>query len=177
MALIKCRECGEPVSTAAVACPKCGAPPKKQKSGDGISSAIAVVIVLVVGYNLIKSNSSDTSPGSTAAATEPAASCKTDWHLCSDNADLINNNSSILGAQIACKSSANDLAKFGSPEWPWLPFGSFYKGDDGVKTGKLRLVEKDAKFQNGFGAMAHVIVNCTYDLTSKSVIDVSVDQP
>lgn len=175
MALIKCRECGEPVSTTAAACPKCGAPPKKQKSGGGFFGTIFVVIVLVVGYNQIKANSSITDL--TNAPPAPAPSCKTDWHLCADNSDLVNNNNSMTSAQVACKTKANDSAKFGSPEWPWFAFGSFYQGSDGPQTGKIRLVEKEAKFQNGFGAMAHVIVNCTYDLTAKTVVDVSVDQP
>lgn len=177
MALVKCKECGELVSTTAAACQKCGAPPRTTKSGGGISSAIAIIVVLVVGYNFIKSNT--TAANVSVVATDPPASptCKSDWHLCNDNSELMNDNNSVVGAQIACKSKANETAKFGSPEWPWFAFGSFYKGDDGVKTGKLRLVEKDAKFQNGFGAMAHVIVNCTYDLASESVVDVSVDQP
>jgi hypothetical protein len=43
----------------------------------------------------------------------PAPSCKTDWHLCTDNSDLVNNNNSIISAQVDCKSKANDMAKFG----------------------------------------------------------------
>jgi transposase-like protein len=50
----------------------------------------------------------------------------------------------------------------------------FPHGDDYVKTGKAVLIEKDAQFQNAFGAMAHSTVMCTYDLNQKKVVDIIV---
>ena len=38
----------------------------------------------------------------------------------------------------------------------------------------LVLVERDAQFQNGFGAMVHSRVECTYDLAGKKVIDIKI---
>src|ERR1700676_1905973 len=43
MALVKCKECGEQVSTSAKSCPKCGAKPPKKTS----------MITWVVGFFLI----------------------------------------------------------------------------------------------------------------------------
>ncbi len=43
MALIKCKECGEKVSTKAKNCPACGAPIKK-------SSGCALILLLLVGF-------------------------------------------------------------------------------------------------------------------------------
>jgi len=63
---------------------------------------------------------------------------------------------------------AETLAKFGSPVWPWFAFGSFYSGDNYVKTGIAVLVEPDAQFQNGFGAMVHSRVVCTYDMNRQN---------
>jgi hypothetical protein len=54
--------------------------------------------------------------------------------------------------------AGNEMAKYGTPEWPWLKFGRFLKGDDFPRTGVISLVEKDAKFSNAFGAMVHVTV-------------------
>ena len=49
MSLITCRECGTQVSNRATACPKCGAPVKKQSRVGclfGIGAAIAVIIII-----------------------------------------------------------------------------------------------------------------------------------
>jgi hypothetical protein len=51
MALIKCKECGNQVSTSATACPQCGAIPPKDSSQLGI--AFVLVIVAIIGYTLI----------------------------------------------------------------------------------------------------------------------------
>ena len=47
MALKKCRECGNEISTKAAACPNCGAPGKKQKKPTSLLTW--VVVVLIVG--------------------------------------------------------------------------------------------------------------------------------
>jgi hypothetical protein len=114
----------------------------------------------------------------TAVATSPPrdATCKEDWHKCTDNADLINNSGKQISMAYACRDEANKQAKYGDPTWPWafLMFGTFHKGDNYPKTGIVTLIEHDARFQNGFGAMAHVNVTCTYDLNAKTVTNVVV---
>ena len=64
MALTKCRECGKEVSTAASACPHCGA---KQKRKVGI---VGVLAALVVGWVVftVASGPGDISPPAIAAA-------------------------------------------------------------------------------------------------------------
>lgn len=125
----------------------------------------------------------ETSESVLASSPPPAVlikatpTCYLDWRACRDNADIANNYSKIVDAQAACKIKANELAKYGTPEWPWLVFSSYQSGADGPTTGTLHLVEQNAKFQNGFGAMTHVVINCAYDLATKSVVDVSMDQP
>jgi hypothetical protein len=103
------------------------------------------------------------------------SACRDDWQKCTDNEQLVNNYRDYTDAKVSCKMRANDMARYGTPEWPWGIFGTFYSGSDYVKTGKVRLVEDDAKFSNGFGAMVRSRVNCLYDLRSKSVIDVSIN--
>lgn len=63
MALIKCHECGNDVSTEAAACPKCGAKPKKPQNKTPVWQKI--FIVLIFGFGLISwielaSNSTNT---------------------------------------------------------------------------------------------------------------------
>jgi hypothetical protein len=100
--------------------------------------------------------------------------CKMNWSSCADNEQLVNTWSDWSKVQVACKFAANDLAKYGDPEWPWLPFGTFMKGSDYIKTGKAIAIEPDAKFKNGFNAPVRSRVTCFYDLRTSRVLDVSI---
>jgi hypothetical protein len=53
-------------------------------------------------------------------------------------------------------------------------FSSFNSGTNYSSTGIATLIESDAKFQNGFGAMVRSRVVCQYDLRTKKVINVSI---
>ena len=108
-------------------------------------------------------------------APDPEA-CKDDWSRCQDNGEIAKLYSKIFEARVSCKMAANKGARFGTPEWPWLVFQSIKTGNDGPRTGIVTLVEQDAKFQNGFGAMAHVVVQCVYDMRAKVVLDVAVEE-
>ena len=100
--------------------------------------------------------------------------CEKDWRKCNDNEDIVNNNTLAGRAKYQCKDSANEQAKFGDPKWGWFPFGYFHKGTDYLQNGVMSITDKDAQFQNGFGAWAHVIVNCIYDLKTERVISVEM---
>jgi len=110
---------------------------------------------------------------STAPPAKPETACKADWTKCVDNSEMANNFDGYHKAEYACKRQATDLAKYGTPEWPWFAFGSFYPGPN---TGTVTLIERDAKFQNGFGAMARSRVECQYDFRANKVVDVTISQ-
>jgi hypothetical protein len=193
MPLIKCPECRKGVSDKAAACPHCGHPiagygdydptaaeraqrlllngqsddDTKGKKGlnRGCGGVTALMLVGIVALIVI---------GSYQDGGNKTPSCKSDWHLCSDNADLINNFGDITRGQAYCKIEAEKLAKYGTPKWPWLAFSTFHRGSDYVKTGIAVLLEKDAQFQNGFGAMVHSTVTCRYDLNRQEVLDANV---
>ena len=55
MALMKCQECGNDVSTEASACPKCGAKPKPKKKLSSIVFGV-IILFLIIGWI---ANSSD----------------------------------------------------------------------------------------------------------------------
>lgn len=102
----------------------------------------------------------------------PEALCESDWRKCSDNKQLVNSYRGISQARSACKSAAEDRAKYDT-KFPWVYFGSFSTDGDDYKTGRLKLVEKDAKFQNSYGAMARTTIECLYDLNQKKVVNVN----
>lgn len=102
-------------------------------------------------------------------------SCKSDWRQCSDNSELVNKFEEISHGSLSCQYAAKKLAKYGTPSFPFLSFSNFRSGNDFVRTGLARLVEPDAQFQNGYGALVHSVVTCKYDLNSRQVVDVSID--
>lgn len=71
MALVKCKECGTEISTAATACPKCGAKPRKTVG------VLGVFIALVVGFTVYKCTRETSTPAAeqraVATAQAPAA--------------------------------------------------------------------------------------------------------
>jgi DNA-directed RNA polymerase subunit RPC12/RpoP len=196
MALIECPECGNRVSDRASACPQCGHPisdyasdlsssvraqrwlkseaerdedreaPPPKKANRGCASLLVIGLVFIVAAVIL---------GDRTKQNEKAnPTCKSDWHLCFDNADIVNNYEGISMGQVSCKMEAQKLAKYGEPKFPFLSFSTFYRGDSYRKDGIVSLIEKDAQFQNGFGAMVHSTVICRYDLARQKVLDVNI---
>ena len=184
MALIDCPDCQRSVSDRAAACPHCGHPiagsadygpsgdlaaltgkksPKRSGFAGWVFGLIGVAILIAIGAN---DGGSKTTP--------QQADCASNWRLCSNNAALVNHSTEITHAESSCKIEAEKLAKYGSPKWPWVAFGHFYNDDSAAKNGTITLIEPDAQFQNGFGAMAHSTVTCTYNLNTKLVTNVAV---
>ena len=184
MALKPCRECGANVSTEAKICPHCGvrSPTRPiadllkadtesvQKPNRGRRSPAANVFLLALGAIAIyalaqEANKPKPPPG--------PPSCKKDWHLCVDNADMANNWDNWSHVQVGCKIAAEKEARYGDgPEWPWLSFSTFLKGDDYPKTGVVTAIENDAKFVNAFNAKVRTKVTCTYDLNANKVTNI-----
>jgi hypothetical protein len=108
------------------------------------------------------------------APERPMQPCEADWRKCSVNSDIVNQFSGMTTARVACRMAADKLARFGDPQWPTLYFHSYIPGGDGPETGRIILIEPDARFQNGFGAMAHTRVACHYDLRDERVLDVQI---
>jgi hypothetical protein len=121
-----------------------------------------------------------TSKGMTAQQfaqyTSQKAACAGDWRKCSDNEQMVNQWSGWTKVQVACENAANDKAKYGDPEWSWLPFSTFQKGKDYVETGNAIAIEKDAKFPNQFNAKVRVQVMCFYNLKSEHVDEVQITE-
>jgi hypothetical protein len=118
--------------------------------------------------------------GHTEAAANPLTTaedaCHDDWHRCTDNAMLINKSQVFYQAVAACKDQADQQARFGHPDFPFLAFGHFHTGNSYLTSGVMELTEPDASFQNGFGAMARMTVTCSYDMNKQAVVDMDIEQ-
>lgn len=177
MALIKCSECNHDVSTAAKACPNCGAKVKALTSK--IIKVMAGLLVLFIAFNFIAIKLV-TAPDKTSdnQASAQAPSCENDYKLCKTNEDLINNfdhMGRMIDAKVACKQSINNHVKYGSPDWAFHEFGSFKRGDDFPKTGIILLVDSSVKIQNMFGAKVNSTVLCEYNLNTKKVLTIVIN--
>lgn len=161
MALITCKDCKKEFSTDAKKCPHCGA---NKPPGKGcLLTTLAFCGFL--GWACIQDGVKPTAD----------TGCNRNWKLCKDNADLINHYGNLTAElSVQCKDAAEHAARFGTPEFPWLAFGSFRKGKKYVETGVVEAIEPDAKFQNGFGAMVHSTAICTYDLNLKKAVDIKI---
>lgn len=100
--------------------------------------------------------------------------CRTDWSKCADNKQLAETFLGTTEATSACKKAAADKVRYGSPEWPWLAFSSFYGGDDAPRDGQITLVEPRAKISNAYGALENSVVKCTWNLKTKSIQDINI---
>lgn len=174
MALIKCPACERDISAQALTCPHCGHPiasrsqaGAQKKSHTAAVGCLVIILVIVSIIFIGAGNESNKSPPSP---------CASDWIQCADNAELVNNYSKYYEVQSACKREATDQARYGTPSWPWIPFGTFLKGTDYVTSGKVTAIESDAQFQNGFGAMVHSRVTCSYDLRAHKVLWVTIGE-
>lgn len=136
-----------------------------------------VVVLGAVQYG----SSSDAADADTPAAAQieraaaPEASCKTDWRLCKDNADLMNNYRRLDWARAECYVAADHKSRYGNGKWGWLKFQTLFAGDDYVKTGVVKMVDDKVSFPNAYGAMEHTRALCHYDLNTSSVQTVSIE--
>jgi hypothetical protein len=138
-----------------------------------IASVAVVIGLIVIAFNAASHQAKEAA--FIGPPAPPVITCKDDWHKCEDNSDLVNHYGGMRSAKFDCRKRADDLAKYGTPEWPFIEFGAFWPGTDHVTKGIARLQEGDAKFQNGFGAMVRSRVTCVYDLAKKQVINVTID--
>jgi len=140
----------------------------------GLARFCLAIIGVPVVYAMIVGGGKSESGSTPAAATETA--CKSDWTKCGDTRDIANNWSGYDRVRSECKREANKLAKYGDPKWPWaFAFSTFHPDEKTIETGTITAIEKDAQFQNGFGAWGHVEVTCEYDLRQKKVLNVNTE--
>jgi hypothetical protein len=165
MKLVKCKACGHDVSSKAEACPNCGHPiaaARKAKAQTTGGLGCGVIMLAVIGFIAYAINE-----GSKIEDQEAAhPTCVSDYTKCSDNKDVIEHHNSkdhILMA-VMCEEAAKVSARYGTPELPFLPFGTYHNGRSYIDSGTAILIEKNAQFKNGFGAAEHVTATCFYDL-------------
>jgi hypothetical protein len=156
----------------------------KKPKGAGCLVMVLIGLGVLIAIGAESSNQPSTNEPAEVAASPPsppsAPSCESDWRSCKDTTDLVNNSSVFAEAQRACVTEATSRAKYGDPKFPSIweggAFSHFYLVPDAPKTGMIRMEERRAQFENGFGAMVHVDLTCTYDFNAKAVADLTINQ-
>ena len=116
---------------------------------------------------------SSSEPGMSSAAEEESATCRDNYTVCASQDQLVETYKRMNEARSDCKREAQKLARYGDAQLPSLPFLSYFPPESSINTGKISLVENEARYQNGFGAMQHTIVTCIYDLDARDVVEVA----
>lgn len=102
------------------------------------------------------------------------AGCDDDWRKCDNLKAFLNSASDgLLDAQADCRFEASRRAQYGEPRWGY-GFARLVPDDSNLESGRVRLLAKNAEFQNGFGAYRKVDVLCTYDLQDRRVADLRI---
>jgi len=149
--------------------------PERTLQPKRLRKTLYAILALILVSVLLRLLGGDQDSASKSAASKSAAPCVNSYTACSDNADMVNNYRKMFDAKWACRREIDDRAKYGTPEWSWITFGQFYKGNDYPKTGLVKIIDDDVKIPNAFGAKARSTVVCWYDFVSGKAVIKSVN--
>lgn len=164
MALKKCRDCGNQVSTSAVNCPQCGAPINPQRKQYGCGTLILVLVVGGIWMSVFNSPSNN-------RPKKPEKPKLSDTECIRDLQCWASRHS--VAASIVCAPLVERLAKH-SHKWTdgmldsKFPRIKWKDKDSGVVT----YIGDKIQFQNGFGAWTNYVYECDYSPKSETVVDV-----
>jgi hypothetical protein len=131
--------------------------------------ALAVVCLAYFTMGDLKDNND-------ASSSPP--SCATDWMMCRDNADLVNNSSKTDDARRACIEAVDKAAKYGAPKWcsGWLceDFANYLTGTNAPDDGLITLIDNHVQMKNGFGVWVSPIAYCTYNIRADKVVSLNI---
>lgn len=160
--MTNCKECKQPVSTSAKACPHCGV---KDPAVTAKHKLIGLGILIGVVFALSQCASSDPSPEEEKAAAAKEAACKQDLQCWGDKQSV--------SAGVYCADPVEKLAKY-SARWTdgtLEPKFSHFRWLN-KEQGTLTVIGDKIEFQNGFGAYQAYTYECDYDPATKTVLDV-----
>ncbi|CAG9263998.1 hypothetical protein BDI4_800021 [Burkholderia diffusa] len=127
---------------------------------------LVAVFALMFALKVMR-NGPSSSGGSTANG------CAGNYRLCKDNEDMVNNFGGMSKARVACKIAVVDANKYGTPDFPFFAFGTFFVGNEYPKSGEVRLREKEVSIQNEYGTRVKTSIFCDYSFLVDKVLSVS----
>jgi hypothetical protein len=164
VALKPCRECKEPVSTEAKACPKCGATdptrvPAAKASAIGCLFVLIGVAAFIVVAIIHETNPQQTADDAKMRDIEDRASAAR-MGVPVDAYQWGAKGASV--AHILCKDAVIDTSRYGGRS-DWL---SKYGFSVDAKRTTIHIVGTDIELKNGFGAEQYVKYECLVSVKS-----------
>jgi hypothetical protein len=183
MALIKCKECGNQISSDASACPNCGKPVKKTSPAASGCLVVIIVIVVLAVIGKCSGSSNDSKPeGAPAPASTASGTAAPAVSTNPGDAKALDEKFGT-DALVYCASDADDYLRGASKfAFKWDEIGFLEQKFDKYlrhvsSPGVLTLVSSKVSLQNGFGAYQRIELLCEYDTQSKKVLGYSIQQP
>ena len=166
MAMTKCKECKQEVSTKAKICPNCGVKDPGTKASEIIGGFI-VLAVIVFGISMCSSNDESSTSSDTSAPEQIAeeAACKADLSCWGEKHSI--------SAAVYCDDYVEKLAQY-DHEWTdgmLEPKFSHYRWKN-IDKGIVTYIGDKIKFQNGFGAWQNYVYECDFDPATETILDV-----
>jgi len=168
MAMTKCKECGQDVSTKAKTCPNCGVRDPALGTKEMLSGCLLLVLIGVGVVWFLASGGDESATTESSPATVPDAECKKDLACWGEK--------HLTRASVKCDEFVERLASYDF-EWTdgWAePKFSHYRWED-QEEGFVTYIGDKIKFSNGYGAFQNHIYYCDYDPEMESVLHVSAE--
>jgi len=164
MAMTKCKECGQEVSTKAKKCPSCGVDNPGVTAKDQLIGVV-ILFVIIGAVVTMCSSGDDDAPEAAAPPRVDDATCMKDLQCWGDR--------HTGAAGVYCDDKVESLASY-SARWtdgmlePKFSHFRWLNKDQGT----LTFIGDKIELQNGFGAWQNHIYECDYNPATKQVMDV-----
>lgn len=169
MAMTTCKECKKEVSNIAKVCPQCGVKNPGERWWHALAGLAVIVVIGTAAYWYFDVGGGSDANSPTVAAAKAEKVCGA-----TDGECLFNKH--MADAVYPCKKLIEKTSKY-DYEWTDSIFNlAFTHYRNEPEKGRLVFIGDKVKFTNGFNAKNNMIYSCTYDLKSKSVVDIDVRQ-
>lgn len=161
MAMTKCKECKNEVSTSAKTCPHCGVSNPSVTAKQQLLGLVILGVLIAAGFSMC-SGGDESKP---EVPKVDDATCKQDLQCWGDRHNV--------GAAVMCAGPVEKLAKY-SARWTdglLEPKFSHFRWLN-KQQGTITYIGDKIEFQNGFGAFQKHVYECDYHPETKKVLDV-----
>lgn len=193
MSLVKCKECGKPISTEAKQCPHCGCPTGKRDTYPTWAWVVAIFFSVAIGTWRMWPSSSEAKKTNTDTTAEtsathqqpqPAIQEKNEQPKSAKETECKKNDFDCLGSKYyseavqQCKPLIIEAAGSNPYEFHGGWFGEIfdtysYRKNDPV----IRYIGDKVTFTNDFGVKIKMKYECAFDTQKKKIVDFNIYRP
>lgn len=177
MAMTKCKECKQEVSTSAKKCPNCGVsnPGVTAKEMAIGTAGLVVVILLVIAWFSPDDEPATESGESGQSQAEAQAEDRAEAEACREDLQCWGDENWSM-AEVVCADEVERMAKY-DVKWTDSFGENRLSRQDWLdkEAGTIRYYGDQVQFQNGYGAYQNYIYRCDYDPETETVINLEME--